>query len=48
MSFLNRVLDRPKSDKPYILLVVGHPSETATVPVHAKQKKSLQQISSFR
>jgi iodotyrosine deiodinase len=48
MSFLNQVLGRPKSDKPYILLVVGHPSETATVPEHAKRKKSLEQISSFR
>jgi nitroreductase len=47
MGFLNQVLERPKSDKPYILLVVGHPAEAATVPEHAKQKKSLGQIARF-
>jgi hypothetical protein len=47
MSFLTKALGRPETDKPYILLVVGHPSEDATVPEHAKQKKSLEQISSF-
>lgn len=48
MGFLNEVLERPQSEKPYILLVVGHPAEDATVPTYAKQKKSLEQIASFR
>jgi len=48
MSFLNEVLGRPNVEKPYILLVVGHPAEHATVPWQAKQKKALEQIASFR
>ena len=48
MSFLNQVLERPDNEKPYILLVVGHPAANATVPRHAKLKKSLEQIASFR
>jgi hypothetical protein len=28
-------------------LVVGHPSEDATIPEHALQKKSLDNISTF-
>ena len=48
MSFLNEVLERPDAEKPYILLVVGRPAQDAMVPAHAKQKKSLEQISSWR
>lgn len=48
MSFLNQLLGRPAQDKPYILLVVGHPAEDATVPKEAKNKKPLDDIASFR
>ena len=48
MGFLNDVLGRPDYEKPYILLVVGHPAVTATVPAHAKSKKPLAEIASFR
>jgi len=48
MSFLNQVLGRPETEKPYILLVVGHPAADATVPAHAKAKKSLAEIASFQ
>jgi iodotyrosine deiodinase len=48
MSFLNELLGRPGSDKPYILLVVGHPAENATIPEHAAKKKPLHEIASFR
>ncbi|WP_010188487.1 nitroreductase family protein [Sphingomonas sp. PAMC 26605] len=48
MGFLNEVLDRPDYEKPYILLVVGHPTTDATVPTHAKYKKPLEDIASFR
>lgn len=44
MGFLNTLLGRPDTDKPYLILVTGHPAETATVPQHAKQKKTLAQI----
>ena len=45
MGFLNRILNRPDSDKAYLMLVVGHPAPEATVPLHAKRKKSLGEIS---
>ena len=32
MGFLNEVLDRPASEKPFLLLVVGYPGEDAKVP----------------
>jgi len=32
MNFLNRVLERPGSEKPFLLLVAGYPAEGATVP----------------
>jgi len=47
MNFLNQILKRPETEKPYILLVVGHPADHATVPRDAKRKKSLDQIASF-
>ena len=33
MSFLNKGLGRPKTEKPYLLLVVGYPKENCQVPV---------------
>ncbi|WP_424982841.1 nitroreductase family protein [Maritalea sp. S77] len=47
MSFLNEICDRPKSDKPYILLVVGYPDENAKIPRHATEKKPLEEIATF-
>lgn len=32
MAFLNRILNRPTHEKPFLLLVVGHPAENARVP----------------
>jgi len=48
MNFLNEVLGRPDTEKPYILLVVGHPTADAMVPAHAKAKKRLDEIASFQ
>ena len=45
MAFLNEILDRPKNEVPYLLLVVGHPAEDCRVPDIAR--KSLQEISTF-
>ena len=45
MSFLNRILNRPNYEKPFLLLVVGHPAEGARVPNISR--KNLDQISSF-
>ncbi len=32
MNFLNRILERPSHEKPFLLLVAGHPAADATVP----------------
>ena len=45
MKFLNELLDRPKSERPFLLLVVGYPDEDARVP--DIQRKNLQDFASF-
>ena len=45
MGFLNKILDRPSSEKAFLILVVGYPDENATVP--EIKKKSLQEICEF-
>jgi len=45
MNFLRGICERPSTEKPLVLLVVGHPAKDATVPVHALQKKSFEDIS---
>lgn len=47
MSFLNDILDRPKHERPFLLLVVGYPFENARVPAHAMNKKPLDEIATF-
>ena len=32
MRFLNEILDRPSNERPYLILVVGHPAADARVP----------------
>ncbi|ABZ75389.1 nitroreductase [Shewanella halifaxensis HAW-EB4] len=45
MSFLSRVCGRDKdNERPYMLIIAGYPSDDATVPEHALQKKSLEEI----
>ncbi len=46
MSFLNEKLNRPKTEKPFLLLVVGKPAAEANVPRHALIKKPLTDIMS--
>lgn len=48
MGFLNQALGRPPEEKPYILLVVGHPAADATVPAYAKRKLPLDEVLSLR
>ena len=45
MNFLNEILDRPKNERPFLLLVVGYPASDAKVP--DIKKKSLNEIASF-
>lgn len=47
MGFLNEICGRPKTEKPYILLVTGYPAPDATIPRHATEKKPLSEICSF-
>jgi nitroreductase len=38
MGFLNQILDRPRSERPFLLMVVGYPAEDAKVPdIHRKE-----------
>jgi nitroreductase len=46
MGFLNEILDRPSNEKPFLLLVVGHPTDDAVVPDISK--KPLSEVASFR
>ena len=32
MGFLNEILERPKNERPFLILVVGHPAKDAKVP----------------
>lgn len=47
MKFLNGALGRPDSEKPSMIIAVGHPAQSATVPSVAKMKKPLEGISTF-
>ena len=45
MGFLNKILERPANEKPFLLLVVGYPAEDATVPDISK--KPIEEISTY-
>jgi iodotyrosine deiodinase len=45
MGFLNTILGRPANEKPFLLLVVGHPADEALVPDIGK--KDLAEIATF-
>ena len=38
MKFLNEILGRPKSERPFLLLVVGYPADGARVPDIARKE----------
>jgi nitroreductase len=42
MSFLQKILNRPENERPYLLIPVGYPVQHATVP--NLQRKSLDEI----
>ena len=48
MTFLRKICGRSETEKPFVLLVVGYPAEGCEVPVHALDKKSLDEISTFK
>jgi nitroreductase len=45
MGFLNEILQRPSHEKPFLLLVVGHPATDAVIPDIGK--KPLSEIATF-
>ncbi len=47
MRFLNRLCGRPATERPVMIIVVGHATPDATIPVHATIKKPLDQIVSW-
>ncbi|GGA83549.1 oxidoreductase [Arenimonas soli] len=46
MAFLNELLDRPRNEVPYLLLVVGHPAPGCQVP--DIRRKKLEEFAHFR
>lgn len=46
MRFLNAILDRPQHERPFLILVVGHPAPGATVP--AITRKPFDRVVSHR
>ena len=47
MGFLREICRRPDHEKPLMIVVAGLPSDDATVPKKATEKKSLSQIASW-
>lgn len=48
MSFLSKVCGRDNdNERPYMLIIAGYPADNATVPQHAIDKKSLNEICDF-
>lgn len=45
MKFLNEILGRPKSERPFLLLVVGYPADGVEVP--DIKRKALEEFASF-
>ena len=45
MGFLNRILGRPKGERPFLLLVVGYPADGVKVP--DIKRKALDKIATF-
>lgn len=47
MSFLSKICGRGDNERPYMLIIAGYPGDDATIPEHARHKKSLGEIASF-
>ena len=45
MGFLNEILERPRSERPFLLLVVGYPADHVKIPDISK--KDLGDIATF-
>ncbi len=47
MGFLTEICGRPKTEKPFVLMVVGYPDPNCQVPTHALIKKELSEMTTF-
>ena len=47
MNFLNEILKRPKNEKPFLLLVIGHSHKNCKIPKFATEKKKVNEISTW-
>ena len=47
MSFLNKILNRPANEKPFVLLIVGYASKICEIPKFATQKKKIEEVSTW-
>ena len=45
MKFLNKILQRPTNERPFLVLVAGYPAESVRVPIITK--KPLNEIATF-
>lgn len=45
MSFLNKILERPENERPFLILVVGYPKEGAKIP--DIKRKGIEEIAIF-
>ena len=45
MRFLNQILERPGSERPFLLLIVGYPADKARVP--NIRRKTLSEITTY-
>ena len=48
MAFLGRILGRPASERPFVLVPIGYPAEDCMVPEAALRKKPLEEIMTVR
>ena len=44
MAFLNDILGRPKHERPFLLIPIGHPADHCTVPRAAMQRRPLDEV----
>ncbi|MFN3166507.1 MAG: nitroreductase family protein [Phycisphaeraceae bacterium] len=47
MNFLNRILDRPANERPFLLIPVGYPADDCVVPAAACERKPFEQSAVF-
>ena len=47
MSFLNKILNRPNNEKPFVILVVGYAGKKCKTPKFAAQKKKIEEITTW-